>query len=753
MISFLNIAFLAAIPLVGVPVVIHLLNRHRRQVIDWGAMRFLEDAAVRQSRMAHLEDLILMLLRALAILLILLALAQPMVRSSWFGGAGRRDVIVVLDRSLSTGTQIDGRTLLDRQKEAALQLIDGLAEGDSVRLLLPGAGGGTDSAWRTSGPVAVNGSTRTQLAAAIRAVEPAQGHADIAQALKLALDAEPAGGQIGGRGRERGVVLLSDGWAAGWNAEAGDAWAQVRTAIEEGEHPATAEAWLAHDAAAPANVAVTRVSASPGVASPGQPVRLEATVFNGGGETSATASLRWRVGERVIGTTPVPAMEAGQEATVHLDHAFATLGAVAVTAELLATDALPGDNVTHAIVEVVESLPVLVMEPDRATGELRSSRLLMAALGAGDDTATEAGVIRPRVIRYADAAATTLDGFRAVVLIDPPADTGALAERLRTYAENGGGVWFMLGDSAEADAFNATWHAGGTGLLPQVTGRGQTQDAEPARLSLPLRPHPAMRVLAGASGLDLDRVELRQMRQLRVDAAGGASVLLSAGADRPFAVESAVGRGRVIVQAAPLELSWSRLAASRAFVVITHEWLWRLAETSGTRFNLTHGEAAQVRLPDASPETRAELLSGAGDPQPMTISGEGVQRIARSGSALAPGLHMVRIESPNAAAREVPFHVARPVEESRLEPLSSAERETIAAASGISFVDRPLQTRSIHDGPREPVSAWTWVLLGLLVLLVAELALGYRINGRRQDTSGGIEFSPDFRAGFGKEAA
>ena len=38
MISFLNIAFLWGLPLVAVPVIVHLLNRRRQDVVRWGAM-------------------------------------------------------------------------------------------------------------------------------------------------------------------------------------------------------------------------------------------------------------------------------------------------------------------------------------------------------------------------------------------------------------------------------------------------------------------------------------------------------------------------------------------------------------------------------------------------------------------------------------------------------------------------------------------------------------------------------------------
>jgi cbb3-type cytochrome oxidase subunit 3 len=47
--SFLSAAFLIALPLVAVPIVIHLYRGRRRDVVMWGAMHFLA-AAVTKGR-------------------------------------------------------------------------------------------------------------------------------------------------------------------------------------------------------------------------------------------------------------------------------------------------------------------------------------------------------------------------------------------------------------------------------------------------------------------------------------------------------------------------------------------------------------------------------------------------------------------------------------------------------------------------------------------------------------------------------
>ena len=61
--SFLSAAFLLALPLVAVPVAIHLYRGRQRDVIMWGAMQFLAAAVTKGRRMERLEEWLLMALR------------------------------------------------------------------------------------------------------------------------------------------------------------------------------------------------------------------------------------------------------------------------------------------------------------------------------------------------------------------------------------------------------------------------------------------------------------------------------------------------------------------------------------------------------------------------------------------------------------------------------------------------------------------------------------------------------------------
>ena len=59
------------------PIIIHLLNRRRFRVVEWAAMDFLRQAMQRSRRAVQLRDLLVLVLRCLAVVIFGAALARP----------------------------------------------------------------------------------------------------------------------------------------------------------------------------------------------------------------------------------------------------------------------------------------------------------------------------------------------------------------------------------------------------------------------------------------------------------------------------------------------------------------------------------------------------------------------------------------------------------------------------------------------------------------------------------------------------
>ncbi|MBI3862285.1 MAG: BatA domain-containing protein [Planctomycetia bacterium] len=215
--SFLAPMLLAGLPLVALPIIIHLINQRRFQTIRWGAMMFLL-AANRLSRgYARLRQWLIMAFRMLAIAGLIFAIARPLA-SGWLGlsAGGRPDTtIVLLDRSPSmqqTGGS-GGSTKLETGRQ---QLVQALKMLGSARWVLVDST--TNKAIEIESPDSLLNSP---------AGEPASSASDIPAMLQAAHDYI----QANKSGRTE-IWICSDLRENDWNGESGR-WQTLRESFLE----------------------------------------------------------------------------------------------------------------------------------------------------------------------------------------------------------------------------------------------------------------------------------------------------------------------------------------------------------------------------------------------------------------------------------------------------------------------------------------------------------------------------------------
>lgn len=104
--TFLQPMLLWGLPLVALPIIIHLINLRRHRTVQWGAMMFLLAATQQKSGKTRLRHFLILLARMLAIAGLVFAISRPMA-GGWFGLFGGRPdtVVVLLDRSASMSRQ------------------------------------------------------------------------------------------------------------------------------------------------------------------------------------------------------------------------------------------------------------------------------------------------------------------------------------------------------------------------------------------------------------------------------------------------------------------------------------------------------------------------------------------------------------------------------------------------------------------------------------------------------------------------
>jgi len=121
--TFLQPLILVALPLMALPIVIHLIHQHRHRTVPWAAMMFLVSAQRMSKGMARLRYVLIMLMRMAAVGALVVALGRPLV-SGWLSGVGMGKpdaTLILLDRSASMEVQ-DIQTGQSKRSTALMKL-------------------------------------------------------------------------------------------------------------------------------------------------------------------------------------------------------------------------------------------------------------------------------------------------------------------------------------------------------------------------------------------------------------------------------------------------------------------------------------------------------------------------------------------------------------------------------------------------------------------------------------------------------
>ena len=103
-VSLLAPLFLAGLIAVAVPILVHLTNRDRKDVVRFPSLKFLTRLPYRQVRRQRIQHWLLFALRTLAIVLLVAAFTRPLINGTVVGLANDdpgREVVIALDRSYS----------------------------------------------------------------------------------------------------------------------------------------------------------------------------------------------------------------------------------------------------------------------------------------------------------------------------------------------------------------------------------------------------------------------------------------------------------------------------------------------------------------------------------------------------------------------------------------------------------------------------------------------------------------------------
>lgn len=679
--GFLVPAFLAGLAALAVPLWMHLRDRNEESPTRFPSLMFLVRLPIRSTDRRRITDWPLLLLRALAVALLVMAFARPYVGRADATAAGERTraVVLAVDRSLSMSHGDTWRAALD----SARALLDGLSGGDHVALVLFDAEAEVAQGWTTD-----HGAVRAQL----DAVQPVSRGTRFGAALRAArgllIAAPPAA---------REVALVSDLQRSGLAGTAGLDW------------PADVplHSIVVADARR-ANAAVSAVEVSRNSTAARTTVQVQARVVSREFDAPRRVTATLRLGGRDVATREVELPPSG-ERTVVFDPvpapAGAVFGEVAIT-----PDALAADDRSAFTIAAEDDLRFVLIAPTDASGD--ETLYLERALAIG-----RAPGVRVERRRAGTLDAEVLERAALVMFWDVEPPSGSAGDALEAWLRAGGGVVQHVGPRLASRRVTLLAAATPAGLADRSAAGGAVIGEHRAD-------HPVFQPFRAApAALGAPRL----WRYARVEPTAGTDVLARLDDGSAALLERREGEGRVLVNALPLDARNGDLPLQPAFLPLMR----RLAlHTSGFESMPSARVTGDAWLPRG---VRRELV---------VVTPSGTLLRPQEGSVLLsePGLYAAYEARVDGTPRAVVAANA-PAQESDLTRADPRELllgvGTDLSAEGVNAgAARAVELETRQRG-------WRLLLLAAALLLLTESWLasrGWRAQARRatiQDVGGG----------------
>ncbi len=747
---FLNPLMLLGLTGVALPVIAHLLSRRKFDVVQWGAMQFL-DPSRRTRRRLKLEELLLLLIRIGLICLLALAAARPWIGTGFLTGyrsGGSRDIVLVIDGSNSMARSDGLTTLHQKAVRRATEFLETLQAGDTVAVI--------DARDR---PVAVIESplhdwetVRQRLAE----LPPPSGASDLQAAGELAV-----GMLSRSSNGSREIIVLTDRQRSGWSVENDAAWTRFDDLLK---FPSVQpRLWVvdSSDGLAPMgqNISVGRLEASRDLTVPGFPVRFHVSIRNSG-PTPLDVPLHVLVdGQRLAEQDSSISVPAGSEAAFDLEHRFASEGTRRLTVQAdVPGDPLAIDNAADAAIRVTSAVPVLLVE---ASGSLVPTEgftfFAAAALTAPQN---KSPWMHARIVRASDVTLDDIDAAAVVVLPDVDRLPDGIPEAICRSVQRGNGLFISLGARTSQASFDELFVR--TGLLPPtklVRIREVDPDAaEPVRVlpySLQTGWLDRFRAREDSSFLkasydkwwlteatpagaepaddaDIREVPEPEAAQARPEPAVALAQLTPGD---PLLLSVSNGQGTVLLLTTTLDTRWNNLPARPDYVPFIHEAIFQMA-SSKVRRNVSFGEPLLTSVPSPAADAPGQTLEFRApfdrrlDAEVANAANEIIAVLPKT---TLPGVYELRAVSNDRADAGRPvdsFVVNYNHSEDDPAELSDDDRSRLTLRNRMTFVDSTETLAKKMYGDESRSELWTLLMFSFLGMLVLELWMTRRLVQR-----------------------
>jgi hypothetical protein len=731
----------------AVPILIHLFARQRFRRVQWAAMEFLKRAFQKTKRRVRIENLLILLLRVAALVLLALSLADPRVRSSLLasGGDSRREVVVVFDTSFSMGyRESSGETPFRRAHDQALKLVRALRSerGDSVTLVTAGR----PASLRLSRAADLD-----RVAAEIERIELEDSATDLAGALRIVvsvLEGLPTGAEVFVLTDLQKVAIMPPDEDAGpgagstrpGGADLGKPSQILGNLLDQIRSRGARVSLVPAGTGDADNLAITDVKLASKVAVINQPVKFSATVRNFGQRpTNGVLNLFVDGTEAGVESQAIDLLPAGGTHAADFQHTFRDAGPHEVDVRFT-TDALEVDNRRALSTLVEKRLGVLIVDgsPSSEPGEA-ASFFVGTTLELGGSQ-TRPPVFQVKTVNEVTFDHETLAEWDLLVLANLATVSERRAQEIEEFVTRGGGLLVFLGSRTAPIRMNELLYKDGASVLPAAIGapvgevntRDLAFELKPVALDRPPFDYFAdERILAALIHIPIYRffattppADSPDVRLLAQFVTPKASVT----PPYPAVLEKTLGRGRTILVTTSADREWNELAVFPTYVPLIRETAYHLVRRSERFENLLVGDSYHRDIERFVQDI--ELKRGGKQLEllkPVPRAGGVGFEIRVDGTTRLKSAGVYRLEyvdPPDTTEKPLrPTFIAVNVDprESDLTRIKPEALSGLFTSEQLRVVDSVEPGGDGRAGPDE--NAWWWIMILVLIVMAGESTL------------------------------
>ena len=622
---FLNFPMLWGTLGVLVPIAIHLLNRYRHREIDWAAMELLRRALVVRARQVRLEDILVLVLRCLAVLFLALAMARPRLPAEgarMLGLKAQPGVVIALDGSFSMAHRPGVNSRFHRALGRVREILATLKPGNPLSLVLMGS--------QPRILLRNVGYDEARLEKVLAELKPLPERLNLELCLE---ETESLVREI--RAPVRECYIVTDAQATTWK----ELSEKAKLTLREIANLARLN-FVSVGSENCENLAITHFTLASGTLHRGAMARFVVGLENFGRRPQERVAVKLAIDGLPVDQRTVDIAPPGQSLSVSLFARFTHAGNARLTASI-ASDPLTADNVRHAVALVREQVRVLCVDGEPSERPYESETDYLATALAPRRGVASGPMLAVRRIPWLALGSERLANYQVVILANVPDIRRDQAAALHTYVRQGGGLIVFLGDKIIPRLFNARLAYGGESLLPaRVLDVAEPTARGGVGMELAMTGHPIVQ------GLEAVPRELfaaaRFARYFRLGPLRGSRVVARfAGTDDPLLVEKSFGLGRVVLFASSADREWNNLPVNPLYPILLHQTVTYLLRQEHER-SFTVGEPLTLRLPPEAVQANVLVRDPTGQDFPLQVAERDGQRFVSYASPQQPGFCEIR---------------------------------------------------------------------------------------------------------------